>query len=66
MLRANAHTIQTYSPTWTSACAWHNLAHGSGIEFGAIFEDLWEANACAIIVCSSCNVSQSFTMQWCK
>jgi hypothetical protein len=27
-----------------------------------MFEDLWKTNACALIVCSSYNVSQSFAM----
>jgi hypothetical protein len=33
-----------------------------GVGFGAISKDLWEANAYALIVCYSCNVSQSLTM----
>jgi hypothetical protein len=66
VLGANAHIVQTYSPTWASAHVRHNHADGGGIGFNAIFEDLWEANACVLIVCSSCNVSQSPTMYQCK
>jgi hypothetical protein len=60
VLTSNACTTQTYSPTWANARAQHNCVDGIG--FGAIFEDFWEANAYALIVCSSCNVSQSPTM----
>jgi len=58
VLGANARTTWTYSPTWTNAHAQRNRADGSGIGVGVIFEDLWEANAYALIVCSSYNVSQ--------
>jgi hypothetical protein len=34
----------------------------SEVGSSAISEDLWEANACALIECSFYNVSQSFTM----
>jgi hypothetical protein len=51
VLGANACTSQTYSFTWASACAWHNRVDGGGIGYGAMFEDLWEANDCALIVC---------------
>ncbi len=57
MLGANAHIVRTYSPTWTSACAWCNHVDGSGVRSNAFFEDFWEANTCALIICSSCNVS---------
>jgi hypothetical protein len=60
--RANACTDQAYSSTWASAHVRHNRVDGGGIGFGAIFEDIWEINDCALIICSSCNVSQSFTM----
>jgi hypothetical protein len=59
VLGANVCTVRTYSLTWVSACAWRNYANGGGIRSGAIVEDLWEANACALIVYSSYNVSQS-------
>jgi hypothetical protein len=62
VLGANAHIVQTYSPTWASAHVWNNHVNGSGVRSNAISKDLWEANACALIVCSSCNVSQSPTM----
>jgi hypothetical protein len=45
VLGANAHTIRTYSPTWTNVYAWRNCVNGGGIKFGAIFKDVWEANA---------------------
>ncbi len=61
-LKANACTVRTYSPTWASACVQHNHANGGGVGFDANSKDLWEANACAIIVCSSYNVSQSPAM----
>jgi len=54
--KANAHIAQTYSLIWTSACVWHNHVDGGGVGFGALSKDLWEANAYALIVCSSCNV----------
>jgi len=66
VLGANAHIVQTYSPTWANAHVRHYHADGGGIRSGAIFEDLWEANACVLILCSSCNVSQSPTMYQCK
>jgi hypothetical protein len=51
------HTLLEHIPLHeTSACAWCNHANGGGIRFGAFFENLWEANACALIVCSFCNV----------
>jgi hypothetical protein len=43
-----------------------NRADGGEVGFGAIFEDIQEANACALIVCSSYNVSQSLAMYECK
>ncbi len=55
-----------YSLTWAHAYAWCNRVDGGGVGFGVIFEDLWEANACALIVCSFCNVSQFVTMYRCK
>jgi hypothetical protein len=57
MLGANAHTAQTYSPTWISAYAQCNRANENGVGLNAIFEDLWEANAYALIVGSFYNVS---------
>jgi len=36
VLGPNAHTIQTYSPTWTNARVWHYHANGDGVGFGAI------------------------------
>ncbi len=39
-----------------------NHVDEGGVGFSAIFENLWEANSCALIVCSFCNVSQSPTM----
>ncbi len=56
MLGPNAYTVQVYTSTWASVCVWHNHGYGGGIGFGAIFEDLWEANAYALMICSSCNV----------
>ncbi len=31
----------------------HHVDKG-GVGFGAMSEDFWEANACALIVCSNC------------
>ncbi len=57
MVGANARNAQAYSPTWTSANAQCNCANGGGIGSGATFEDVWETNACALIIYSSYNVS---------
>ncbi len=57
VLGANARIVQEYSFTWTSAYVQPNRADGSGGGFGAIFEDLWEANAYVLIVCSVYDVS---------
>jgi hypothetical protein len=57
VLWANVHIVQAYSPTWANARARCNCANGSGVGSGAITKDLWKANACALIVCSPCNVS---------
>jgi hypothetical protein len=46
---ANAYISQTYSPTWASARVWCNRVDGGGIGSSAIFEDLWEANACVLM-----------------
>ncbi len=54
---ANACTAQAYSPTWKSAHAQRNRANGGGIGSNATSKDLWEANTCTLIVCSSYNVS---------
>ncbi len=62
VLWANVRIDRTYSPTWANARVWHNCANGGGIGSGAIVKDLWEANACVLIVYSSCNVSQSSAM----
>jgi hypothetical protein len=62
MLKVNAHIVRAYSPTWTSAHAWQNRVNGGGVRSSAIFKDLWEVNTYALIVCSSCNVSQSLAM----
>jgi len=40
VLGVNAHTIWAYSPSWASACAWHNRVDGGGLGFSAIFEDI--------------------------
>jgi hypothetical protein len=53
MLRANACITQTYSLIRVSVCAWNNHVDGGGIGFGVISENLWEANAYVLIVCSS-------------
>jgi hypothetical protein len=34
-----------------------NHVDGGGIGSGVISKDLWETNACVLIVCSFCNVS---------
>jgi hypothetical protein len=52
MLGANACITRTYSLIRTNAYAWCNHVDGGGIKFGVIFEDLWKANACALILCS--------------
>jgi hypothetical protein len=57
VLGANACTAQTYSPTWTNARVRRNRSNGGGIGFGAISEDLWEANAYVLFMCSFYNVS---------
>jgi hypothetical protein len=66
VLGVSARIVQTYSPTWASAHVWRNRVDGRGVGFGAIFEDIREANTCALIVCSSCNVSQFLAMYECK
>jgi hypothetical protein len=62
VLKANVCTTWVYFPTWTSSRAQNNHANGGGVGSSAISENLWEANACALIVCSSYNVSQSLAM----
>jgi hypothetical protein len=57
VLGANARTAWAYSPTRASAKTQRNHVDESEIRFGAIFENLWEANTCALIVCSSYNDS---------
>ncbi len=41
---------QTYFTTWTNAHAWHNHVGGGGVGSCAIFENLWEANACVFFL----------------
>ncbi len=65
VLGINTFIAQTYFTTWTNVHARHNHASGGGIGSTPIFKNLWEANACVLIMCS-CNVSQSLVMYWCK
>jgi hypothetical protein len=53
-----AHSLNILPYMNNCSCVTHHV-DGSGIKFGAMFENLWEANACVLIVCSFCNVSQS-------
>jgi len=57
MLEANACIVWTYIPTWISARAQHNHVDGGGVKFNVIFLNHGEANGCAQIMCSFCNVS---------
>jgi hypothetical protein len=45
MLKTNACTTQTYSPTYASAHVWHNCADGSGKGSENIFEIFWKTKA---------------------
>jgi hypothetical protein len=58
VLGVSAHIAQVYSLTWARACVQHNHANGSGVGFRVDSKHLQEAKACALIVCSSCNISQ--------
>jgi hypothetical protein len=57
VLGASACTIQAYFHTWTRANAWHNCADGGGVGFRINSKYLLKANASALIVWSSYNVS---------
>jgi hypothetical protein len=43
---------------------WHGHVDGGGEGFQVIFKDLLEVRTLTLIMCSSCNVSQSFVMYW--
>ncbi len=58
VFRANAHIIQTYSPTWTRAPTWCKCVDGGGVGFGVVSKHLWEAKTNALIMCFFCNVSE--------
>jgi len=55
---ANVCIAQTYSPTWTKACAQHNHANGGGVGSKNDSNNLQEIVVSALIVCSSYNASQ--------
>jgi hypothetical protein len=49
VMGANAHIVQTYSPTWPNACVWCNCLDGGGIGSFSFFLNLKEANVCALM-----------------
>jgi len=58
VFRTNACIVWTYFLTWTRVYVWLNCADEDGVGFGINSKDLQEIKANALIVCSSCNVSQ--------
>jgi len=64
MFKVDACIAETYFPTCASTHVWHGHVNGGGEGFQVIFEDLLEIRAKTLIMCSFCNVSQSFVMYW--
>jgi len=62
----SAHIVRAYSPTWTRAYVWLNCVYEGGVGFGVNSKHMWETKINVLIVCSSCNVSQSPPMYQCK